>query len=501
MKKLKNNAFTAITLTMLLVICLLLSSCKLIITGFILPHSAGTGEIFTLTLNIEATDQEDGAEEEGIVLQLPEGWEVLSASIYSDTFSVPLTEQIGYESLYTSEQGYKIWVGTFSQHFPPDEDSDISVVIKVLTGDFSGSPGSTNAYSIKASTGAFRNDNWVADDPEGVFDFSSIDDVTHHGIISITKQEADTQAPAAVDVNLNSSSSCAPEALLNWENYDEDAQKDVIKYYIYQTNTFSSTTDGMRLIATVPLGSIFFTVENLSPGEGYYFAVTAVDEQLNENKTVEPVQFTAPYGADLTVRIMDIRNNEPLPDIDTALRNDESSSSHFMNSRTDTEGIAGFPSLCSGVYHVEAGGETQTVDIDALQQTSYEIQLHLLPVIVLTETAPDAHIASGFPTRVYGTAINNTITVESGGKVELINFPGNNTVTIRSNVENFFISRAGATVTIEGYDGTDLKLPATSTPQTINFNNASGTLLIDSGQVMLGEQIVDTASAPIELKN
>jgi hypothetical protein len=90
------------------------------------------------------------------------------------------------------------------------------------------------------------------------------------------------------------------------------------------------------------------------------------------------------------------------------------------------------------------------------------------------------------------------VTIESGAKAELINFPGQNTIQIESDADNFTVFRSGTVVTFQGSDETILKIPATTDAQTIDFTaEESRVLQIDNGQVMLDDQVVTTTPASI----
>ena len=119
-------------------------------------------------------------------------------------------------------------------------------------------------------------------------------------------------------------------------------------------------------------------------------------------------------------------------------------------------------------------------------------------VFVLTDTSPDATISANTVSKVYGTAETNHITVESGADVELLNFPGSNTIIILSNSYLFSVYRSGASVTFQGEDGTVLKIPATASAQTISFNDQTLTLSIYNNQVMLDDQMVTTTAVLID---
>lgn len=107
-------------------------------------------------------------------------------------------------------------------------------------------------------------------------------------------------------------------------------------------------------------------------------------------------------------------------------------------------------------------------------------------------------LSAGVCTCVYGCKGTNNITLKSGALARLVNMPDSNTITIQSNSSAFTVSRSGATVTFEGTDGTTLVLPATTTTQSIVFNDKTLELIIRSGTLMLGDQLVLTQSAGIE---
>lgn len=130
---------------------------------------------------------------------------------------------------------------------------------------------------------------------------------------------------------------------------------------------------------------------------------------------------------------------------------------------------------------------------------SMGIQLTTTTRDVIVLTSDTTIISSGESVRVYGTVGDDNIILESGARAELINFPGNNRIAIVSDSGGFAVSRSGAYVSFEGNDGTLLKMPATLSPQTIVFDDGSLLLYIDSGEVLLGGQVITAASALIDL--
>jgi hypothetical protein len=143
---------------------------------------------------------------------------------------------------------------------------------------------------------------------------------------------------------------------------------------------------------------------------------------------------------------------------------------------------------------------TQKGDRDAMIRATYNEKNASInaTTIVLTTASLSATITTGSDTVVYGTTGANSIILESGAYAELLNFPGNNTITIKADSSLFTVSRSGATVTFEGTGNTVLKIPATLEEQTIAFNDGSWTLVIDSGKVMLKDQAISLAPSAIK---
>jgi uncharacterized protein (TIGR02145 family) len=119
-------------------------------------------------------------------------------------------------------------------------------------------------------------------------------------------------------------------------------------------------------------------------------------------------------------------------------------------------------------------------------------------VVVLTKHTPDYTITTGGDVRIFGTGAANHITVESGGRGELVNFPGFNTVQFQSSVDGFTVSRSGLVVTFQGTDGTVLKIPATPSVQTIVFSDLPAlTLSVYKNLVVLDDQVVTPFAADV----
>lgn len=119
--------------------------------------------------------------------------------------------------------------------------------------------------------------------------------------------------------------------------------------------------------------------------------------------------------------------------------------------------------------------------------------------VVLTDTTTSYYVSAGNPVLLYGTDEDNDITIESGAKVKIIHFPGNNIIEFETDVDLFTVSRSGAIITFSATDGTVLRMPATRSVQKIIFSdNVTLNLVIDNHQMMLGSQIITLDESAID---
>ncbi|SLM32026.1 hypothetical protein MTBBW1_540005 [Desulfamplus magnetovallimortis] len=109
---------------------------------------------------------------------------------------------------------------------------------------------------------------------------------------------------------------------------------------------------------------------------------------------------------------------------------------------------------------------------------------------VLTEGASSMSVSAGSYIKAFGSQGANRLTIYSGGRVNCLNFIGANILDINEPSSNFTLHRSGAMVTLSSSSGTLIKIPATLTTQTLNFEESSFDLVIDSGNVMLGNQVI-----------
>ena len=118
--------------------------------------------------------------------------------------------------------------------------------------------------------------------------------------------------------------------------------------------------------------------------------------------------------------------------------------------------------------------------------------------LILTSNASYT-LKQGSNTAIYGSSEGNNICIKSGAAARLYSSQGSNTITIEAESKFFMVSRSGTTVILEGNEGTTLILPATSTPQSIVFSDGERLLIIDSDQVLLGDQVVTTKAASVDV--
>lgn len=145
--------------------------------------------------------------------------------------------------------------------------------------------------------------------------------------------------------------------------------------------------------------------------------------------------------------------------------------------------------------YIDAGVYTVTCQVaDSEGRTAFDTaQIKLNDAItILTDSMSDGIVYSGNEVTIYGNGQDNGVEIENGARVALIHFPGNNSVTLPLVVDAFSIYRSGATVFFDGDDGTTLSMPSTLENQTLHFIDRTLLLRIESGNVMLGENSLET---------
>ena len=124
--------------------------------------------------------------------------------------------------------------------------------------------------------------------------------------------------------------------------------------------------------------------------------------------------------------------------------------------------------------------------------------------LILTSDASYT-LKQGSSTAIYDSPEGNNICLKNGAAAQFYSLQGGNTITIEAESNFFMVYRSGATVVLDGIldgnKGTQLILPATSTPQSIVFSDGERLLIIDSDQVLLGDQIVTTTAASVDVES
>jgi len=78
-------------------------------------------------------------------------------------------------------------------------------------------------------------------------------------------------------------------ASLDWAGYNESGQGDIASYRIYVEGVSFSSLEGLTAKGTVAAGHFTYTVQNLTKGATYWFAVVAVDGAGNVGALAAPL--------------------------------------------------------------------------------------------------------------------------------------------------------------------------------------------------------------------
>lgn len=118
--------------------------------------------------------------------------------------------------------------------------------------------------------------------------------------------------------------------------------------------------------------------------------------------------------------------------------------------------------------------------------------------LMLTENSVPFNLSPGSYVQVYGSNGTNTLNVEEYARLQCKNFIGENEINIEEASSQFTVYRSGATVYLNSTSGTRVEIAATETPQIIRFADGSLELAIITGNVMLGDQVVDETESLID---
>lgn len=190
----KNSVFIQFVVRILLIAILAVgvSGCDITISSITVPSTALIGQTITIVLQGNGCDDNPFTSPDGLVLQIPDGTEVIGTD--------GLTEDSGVNSGYTAEPGYHLWGGKESTS-PGGSCSDgHEGIIERITLKINDtvSPGT---YYIKAAVRGFVNGAWTNMHP-GSTNFAQISGSYQSNAMNITATGIGITSPNAEDWNI-----------------------------------------------------------------------------------------------------------------------------------------------------------------------------------------------------------------------------------------------------------------------------------------------------------
>ncbi len=120
---------------------------------------------------------------------------------------------------------------------------------------------------------------------------------------------------------------------------------------------------------------------------------------------------------------------------------------------------------------------------------------------VLLANSPTYTVNTGFSTQLYDAYGDQTINVQTGASLSLLGSMGANTVRLSGNASAWQVYRDGSTAMLLNTDGSRIELAANTTTQTLQFDDRSIGLSINTSggapAVVLGSQTLGTAAVAI----
>jgi parallel beta-helix repeat protein len=138
-----------------------LCGCLLEVTSITVPNMAQTGDVITITVNGVGSNCAEGGSPNGIILQIPQGTQVVSA-YYSNSYqSGYLTPDDSITRGYIPESGYKLYGGTATYSGTCGSSQGITLQVQLSI------PNNVKQeiYKIKAAVGGYKNGIWTPQKP------------------------------------------------------------------------------------------------------------------------------------------------------------------------------------------------------------------------------------------------------------------------------------------------------------------------------------------------
>jgi len=325
----------------LLFVIVLTISCKISLTEFSAPDTTETYSNITINFSGIAEDNGDSIKEYGLILQIPENWNVISAIIRIDK-EYKLNNQEAYESLYSPEQGYKVWAGTYFVPVSKPGNRTIYSTIQLSVGDFSGNIGDIKNYLLKAIIGSCKENGWSSDAPAEKYGFSEVIDDLYVEQISVQKKIPDEPEKIAslkaIDLLTGH------DILLDWSQYKE---RNIQSYKIYQSFEYFSDTSGFSPLIEISSEKDSYRISDLKSSVAYFFGVAPVNAMSNENTHLTPVFITLQKRPSINGKVTS--DNAPVNEI-LVYAIDRVTNKIVDSAKTDNEGFYNFKYLPVGSY-------------------------------------------------------------------------------------------------------------------------------------------------------
>lgn len=120
---------------------------------------------------------------------------------------------------------------------------------------------------------------------------------------------------------------------------------------------------------------------------------------------------------------------------------------------------------------------------------------------VLLPNSPNYTVNTGFSTRLYDAEGSQTVTVQTGASLSMLGSLGANNVRLSGKAAEWTVARNGSTAILTATDGSTTELAATTTAQTLTFDDGLYALRIDASgstpNVLLGSQVLGVSAVAV----
>jgi len=114
--------------------------------------------------------------------------------------------------------------------------------------------------------------------------------------------------------------------------------------------------------------------------------------------------------------------------------------------------------------------------------------------VTIASTTPAFTISSGLEAEIFDADGDHTINIAAGASAEIKGISGTNTFNIAANLASMTVKLDGSIAILTDSSGNEIRIPFSSTAQSLVFNDATASLAINGSSPQLGNTTLSSTS-------